>query len=89
MPYLPANAKQQVKAVEKENADLIQLFLSFINDSHNSMTMNKGKKLDKKALKTIMGGSYSCIDYKTGRCMITGTGCTERECWYVPEPPFD
>lgn len=51
--------------------------------------MNKGKKLDKKALKTISGGLLSCVDHETGRCRITGTKCFERECWYVPEPPFE
>ncbi|MBP2615276.1 bacteriocin-like protein [Chryseobacterium jejuense] len=50
--------------------------------------MKNAKKLNKKELKTITGGSFSCIDEK-GRCKITGTGCAERACWYVPEPPFD
>lgn len=51
--------------------------------------MNKGKKLNKKELRSITGGLLRCTDLNTGRCKITGTMCAEIECRYVPEPPFD
>ncbi|REC50163.1 bacteriocin [Chryseobacterium pennipullorum] len=47
---------------------------------------HKGKKLNKKELKTITGGLISCVDLTTGRCRITGTICAERQCRFVPEP---
>ncbi|MGU3377020.1 bacteriocin [Chryseobacterium sp. M5A1_1a] len=50
--------------------------------------MNNARKLNKKELKSITGGLIGCIDHTTGRCRITGTVCAERECRYVPEPPF-
>ncbi|WP_250255076.1 bacteriocin [Chryseobacterium sp. Marseille-Q3244] len=54
----------------------------------NINTMNKGKKLNKKELKSIKGGLQMCLDPDTGRCIATGIRCAERECRYAPEPPF-
>lgn len=50
--------------------------------------MKNAKKLNKKELKSIKGGLQMCLDHETGRCIDTGIRCAERECRYVPEPPF-
>ncbi|MGG7549248.1 bacteriocin [Chryseobacterium arthrosphaerae] len=43
--------------------------------------MNKGKKLNKKALKAISGGSVirTCTD-SSGKCRIYGYECREKKC---------
>ncbi|MGN7863627.1 bacteriocin [Chryseobacterium sp.] len=43
--------------------------------------MNKGKKLNKKALKAISGGSMirTCTDF-SGKCRIYGYECREKQC---------
>lgn len=48
--------------------------------------MNKGKKLNKKELRSIKGGLQMCLDPDTRQCIDTGIRCAERECRY---PPFN
>lgn len=48
--------------------------------------LNKGKKLDKKELRSITGGLRQCIDPMTGQCRSYGLGCAEPQCKPVIEP---
>jgi bacteriocin-like protein len=45
----------------------------------------KGKKLNKKELRTIKGGLMDCIDARTGGCRIISMGCAQLQC--RPELP--
>lgn len=51
-----------------------------------NQNLSKGKKLDKKQLRSITGGLQQCIDPFTGQCKDYGRQCAEFECRYVIEP---
>lgn len=51
-----------------------------------NQNLSKGKKLDKKQLRSITGGLQQCIDPSTGQCKAHGRQCAEFECRYVIEP---
>ncbi|MCS3531738.1 bacteriocin [Chryseobacterium sp. JUb7] len=46
----------------------------------------KGKKLNKKELRSITGGLMQCIDPWTGQCKAYGRQCAEFECRVLIEP---
>ncbi|WP_165569111.1 hypothetical protein [Chryseobacterium piperi] len=45
-----------------------------------NQNLQKGKKLDSKELKVIMGGLKQCLDPKTNACRIFSMGCAEPQC---------
>jgi bacteriocin-like protein len=45
-----------------------------------NQNVSKGKKLNKKELKSIIGGLMQCIDPWTGECKAYGRQCAESEC---------
>ena len=51
-----------------------------------NQNLNKGKKLDKRALRSITGGLMRCYDPMAGRCVETGPKCAESMCRFVLEP---
>lgn len=51
-----------------------------------NQNLNKGKKLDKRALRSITGGLIRCINPLTKECMATGPQCAETVCRFVLEP---
>lgn len=46
----------------------------------------KGKKLDKRELKTITGGLLMCMEPITRECMEYGKACEEAKCKFEPLP---
>jgi hypothetical protein len=46
----------------------------------------KGKKLNKRELRSITGGLIDCIDPRTGGCRIVSMGCAQLQC--RPELPL-
>ncbi|WP_336963416.1 ComC/BlpC family leader-containing pheromone/bacteriocin [Chryseobacterium contaminans] len=51
-----------------------------------NQSLNNGKKLNNKELKSITGGLRQCIDPMTGQCRSFGLGCAELQCRPVLEP---
>lgn len=56
-------------------------------ENHN---LAKGKKLNKKELRSITGGLMMCIDPKTGGCRVISKGCADPQCRpeLIPQPPL-
>ncbi|WP_415327583.1 bacteriocin [Chryseobacterium sp. MMS23-Vi53] len=46
--------------------------------------MKNLKKLNKKELRSVMGGKEQCIDPMTGQCKKFGIGCAELQCQLLP-----
>ncbi|MCT2406468.1 hypothetical protein NZD88_02720 [Chryseobacterium antibioticum] len=51
--------------------------------------MKNLKKLNKRELRTIVGGKEMCIDPATGECMKYGRGCAEQQCQLIIIDPID
>ncbi len=51
--------------------------------------LNKGKKLNKKELRSVTGGLMRCLDPATGLCTSIGLGCFERQCRIIIDPPIE
>ncbi|AZA83989.1 bacteriocin [Chryseobacterium lactis] len=45
-----------------------------------NQNLEKGKKLNKKELRSITGGLRQCIDPATNQCRVFGLGCAEPQC---------
>ena len=52
-----------------------------------NQNLTSGKKLNKKQLRTILGGKEQCIDPMTGQCRKYGIGCAERICQLIEIEP--
>ncbi|MBL1220687.1 hypothetical protein JET18_07545 [Chryseobacterium sp. L7] len=50
---------------------------------------NKGKKLNKRELRSIIGGKEQCIDPATGECRKYGNGCAEMKCRLIIIDPIE
>lgn len=48
-----------------------------------NQTLNNGKKLNNRELRTIVGGKEMCIDSATGECRKYGIGCAEKQCQLI------
>ncbi|EJL71816.1 hypothetical protein [Chryseobacterium populi] len=46
----------------------------------------KGKKLNKKQLRTVTGGLEDCINPATGGCRKISIGCAQPQCRPVIDP---
>ncbi|MBL1220689.1 MULTISPECIES: bacteriocin [Chryseobacterium] len=46
----------------------------------------KGKKLNKKQLRSITGGLMDCIDPMTGGCRKISIGCAQLQCRPIIDP---
>ncbi|WP_223609234.1 bacteriocin [Chryseobacterium sp. OSA05B] len=49
-----------------------------------NQNLEKGKKLNKKELRSITGGLMICRDPKTNQCRIFSQGCADPQC--RPDP---
>ncbi|WP_172821012.1 hypothetical protein [Chryseobacterium sp. T16E-39] len=49
-----------------------------------NVNLQKGKKLNKRELRTITGGLQMCIDPDTNQCIAYGRQCAEFQCRYIP-----
>ncbi|SIS29466.1 hypothetical protein SAMN05421639_101490 [Chryseobacterium shigense] len=45
-----------------------------------NQTLEKGKKLNKRALRSITGGLMMCLDPKTNQCRVFSKGCADPQC---------
>lgn len=45
-----------------------------------NQNFKKGKKLNKKELRSITGGLMMCLDPKTNQCRIFSKGCADLQC---------
>jgi bacteriocin-like protein len=48
-----------------------------------NQTLNNGKKLNKKQLRSITGGKEICTDPSTKECFKFGIGCVEKKCQLI------
>ncbi|KFF21690.1 hypothetical protein [Chryseobacterium sp. JM1] len=51
--------------------------------------LSNGKKLNKRELRTIVGGKEMCIDPFTGECRKYGRGCAEQQCQLIIIDPIE
>ncbi|CEJ69031.1 MULTISPECIES: bacteriocin [Chryseobacterium] len=51
-----------------------------------NQNLAKGKKLNKKQLRSITGGLMDCIDPMTGACSKISIGCAQLQCRPGIEP---
>jgi hypothetical protein len=49
-----------------------------------NQNLNNGKKLNKKQLRSIVGGKEQCVEPTTGQCRKFGIGCAEKQCQLLP-----
>lgn len=53
-----------------------------------NLNLDKGKKLNKRELRSITGGKEMCIDPATGECRKYGKGCAEVKCQVIIIDPI-
>lgn len=53
-----------------------------------NQNLQKGKKLNKRELRSITGGLEMCIDPGTGQCRKMGPSCAEIRCRLI-DPVID
>lgn len=49
-----------------------------------NQNLQRGKKLNKRELKSITGGLQMCWDRDTNQCTDHGRQCAEFQCRYIP-----
>lgn len=54
-----------------------------------NLNLDKGKKLNKRELRSITGGKEMCIDPATGECRKYGRGCAEAKCQVIIIDPIE
>ncbi|WP_276730399.1 hypothetical protein [Chryseobacterium carnipullorum] len=53
-----------------------------------NQNLNNGKKLNKRELRTIVGGKEMCVDPSTGECRKYGRTCAELRCQLIIIDPI-